>query len=80
MLDQETVFDVKDPNVMAITTNYMMNEFLSESDHALFEQMKKNPRRYRVAGLGDWGVVDGLVYDSYEEGYSTLMRFGSGKA
>lgn len=60
-------FDVKDPNVLAITTNYMMNEFLSESDHVLFEQMKKNPRRYRVAGLGDWGVVDGLVYDSYEE-------------
>lgn len=60
-------FDVKDPNVLAMTTNYMMNEFLSDSDHALFEQMKKNPRRYRVAGLGDWGVVEGLIYDSWKE-------------
>lgn len=60
-------FDNPDPNVLALTTNYMMNEFLSESDHALFEQMKRNPRRYRVAGLGDWGLVDGLIYDDWEE-------------
>ena len=60
-------FDNPDPNVLSLTTNYMMNEFLSESDHALFEQMKRNPRRYRVAGLGDWGLVDGLIYDDWEE-------------
>ena len=60
-------FDNPDPNVLALTTNYMMNEFLSESDHALFEQMKRNPRRYRVAGLGDWGLVEGLIYDDWEE-------------
>ena len=27
---------------------------------------RDNPRRYRVAGLGDWGVADGLVYDRWE--------------
>ena len=26
-----------------------------------------NPKRYRVAGLGEWGVVDGLVYENMEE-------------
>lgn len=50
-----------------MTTNYMCNEFLSPSDLALFEAMKKNPKRYRVAGLGGWGVVEGLVYDNWEE-------------
>ena len=39
--------------ILAITTNYKCNEFLSDSDFELFERMKRdNPRRYAVAGLG----------------------------
>ncbi len=61
-------FDVKDNDVLAKTTNYMCNEFLDESDRKMFERMKiTNPRRYRVAGLGEWGIVDGLVYENFEE-------------
>ncbi len=62
-------FDVeKSDDILAITTNYMINEFLDESDVQLFENMKKNnPRRYRVAGLGEWGAVDGLVYENWKE-------------
>lgn len=60
-------FDAPSPNVLAMTTDYRCNEFLSPSDLALFEEMKKNPKRYRVAGLGDWGVVEGLIYDNWEE-------------
>lgn len=57
-----------DPDILAITTNYMCNEFLDEADKKVFERMKKNnPRRYRVAGLGDWGIVDGLVFENWEE-------------
>lgn len=60
-------FDESSPNVLALTTNYMCNEFLSESDLALFEEMKKNPKRYQVAGLGNWGIVEGLVYENWRE-------------
>ena len=60
-------FDEPSPNVLALTTNYMCNEFLSEADLVLFEEMKKNPRRYRTAGLGEWGIVEGLVYENWEE-------------
>lgn len=60
-------FDTPNPNVLAMTTNYRCNEFLSPSDLVLFEEMKKNPRRYAVAGEGDWGVVDGLVYENWKE-------------
>lgn len=61
-------FDVKDKDILAKTTNYMCNEFLDESDRKMFERMKiTNPRRYRVAGLGEWGIVDGLVYENFEE-------------
>lgn len=61
-------FDVEDPDVLAMTTNYMCNEWLAEADRKVFETMKiRNPRRYRVAGLGDWGVIDGLVYERWKE-------------
>lgn len=58
----------QDPDILAMTTNYTCNEWLDEADKKVFETMKlNNPRRYRVAGLGDWGIVDGLVYENWEE-------------
>lgn len=56
---------VPTPDLLAITTNYTCNEWLDEADRNLFEQMKKeNPKRYRVAGLGEWGVTDGPVFEN----------------
>lgn len=61
-------FDVKNEDVLAITTNYMCNEFLGKDDKLLFEKMKKNnPRRYSIEGLGEWGIAEGLVYQNFEE-------------
>ena len=57
-----------DPDVLAITTNYKCNEWLDAADLKVFETMKQhNHRRYAVAGLGGWGVVDGLVYENWRE-------------
>lgn len=57
-----------DPDILAITTNYMCNEWLDAADIKVFEDMRKrNPRRYAVAGLGGWGIVDGLVYENWKE-------------
>ncbi len=61
-------FDVEDSEILAMTTNYMCNEWLDKADLKVFEDMKRNnPRRYQVAGLGNWGVTDGLVYENYRE-------------
>ena len=61
-------FDTPDAQTLAMTTNYLCNEWLDDADRIVFETMKlNNPRRYRVAGLGDWGIVDGVVYDNWEE-------------
>lgn len=55
-------------NKLATTTNYLCNEWLDKSDLKLFEDMKQNnPRRYQTAGLGEWGHVDGLVYENWVE-------------
>nr|DAT39214.1 MAG TPA: terminase large subunit [Bacteriophage sp.] len=61
-------FDNPDDDTLAITTNYLCNEWLDKADIKVFETMKKNnPRRYAVAGLGGWGIVDGLVYENWKE-------------
>lgn len=61
-------FDTPDDEVLAMTTNYLCNEWLDKADLKVFESMKKNnPRRYQVAGLGEWGIVDGLIYENWEE-------------
>ena len=61
-------FDKPDKQTLAMTTNYLCNEWLDEADREVFETMKRNnPRRYRVAGLGDWGIVDGLIFENWEE-------------
>lgn len=58
----------EDEDILALTTNYMCNEWLDKADLKVFEQMRlNNPRRYAVAGLGNWGIVDGLVYENWKE-------------
>ena len=66
-------FDDPDDETLAITTNYKCNEWLSQADLKVFETMRiRNPRRYSVAGLGEWGIVDGLVYENWHEQEFTL--------
>ena len=62
-------FDAEPSNdILAMTTNYMCNEWLDDADKKVFETMRiRNPRRYAVAGLGEWGIVDGLVYENWRE-------------
>ena len=60
-------FDTPADNVVCYSTDYRCNEFLDAADLAIYERMRReNPRKYAVAGLGNWGVADGLVYDRWE--------------
>lgn len=60
-------FDTPDPTVDTFTTNYLCNEFLDDADFQRFERLKTDsPRRYAVAGLGEWGVSEGLIFDNWE--------------
>jgi phage terminase large subunit len=61
-------FDTPNKETLAMTTNYLINEFISDFDKSYFEDLKeRNPRLYQVAGLGDWGVSEGLIYSDWEE-------------
>lgn len=60
-------FDVEDDDVFTKTTTYKCNEWLDDADRSIFEKMRiNNPRRYRIEGLGEWGVAEGLIYDKVE--------------
>lgn len=61
-------FDKVSDDTLAITTNYMCNEFLGDDDIKVYEKMKiNNPRRYKIEGLGEWGIAEGLIYENFEE-------------
>jgi phage terminase large subunit len=60
-------FDTPDAQVSCYTTDYRCNEFLDDADRLVFERMKTaNPRRYAVAGCGEWGMADGLIFEDWE--------------
>lgn len=60
-------FDNADGMTQTFTTTYQCNEFLDETDKAVFARMKReNPRKYEVVGLGNWGVAEGLIYENWE--------------
>ena len=60
-------FDKPQKGVSVYSTNYLINEWLDDTDRAVFERMKRElPRKYAVAGLGEWGVSEGLVFENWE--------------
>lgn len=66
-------FDRDLPDVSTFTTNYLTNEFLDSTDIAVFEQMKhSNLRKYDVAGLGNWGIAEGLVFENWQTGIEQI--------
>ena len=59
-------FDNPRAETSIYSTNYLCNEFLDETDRAVFERMKEeSPRKYDVAGLGNWGLSEGLIYENW---------------
>lgn len=63
---KKTFFDFPQKNVRTFTTDFRVNEFLDQTDLAVFKKMEEeNPQKFRVAGLGMWGISEGLVFESF---------------
>ena len=61
-------FDKESPLVTTYSTNYLCNEHLTAEYHIAMEELKeRNYRRYAVAGLGEWGIAEGLVFENWEK-------------
>ena len=62
-------FDKPNEDTDTFSTNYLCNEFLDDTDRLIFERLKaEHPRRYAVAGLGEWGITEGLIYENWQIG------------
>ncbi len=62
-------FDQALPDTDTYSTNYLINEFLDDTDRNVFLRLRtEHPRRYAVSGLGEWGIAEGLVYENWQEG------------
>lgn len=61
-------FDKPSELVSTYSTNYLCNEHLTPEYHiAMLELKERNYRRYAVAGLGEWGIAEGLVFENWEK-------------
>ncbi|MBO5746125.1 MAG: PBSX family phage terminase large subunit [Clostridia bacterium] len=70
-------FDKPSPDISVYSTNYFCNEFLDDTDRAVFERMRQqNPQKYSVAGLGNWGIAEGLVYENWEVAEFSIDKDG----
>jgi len=59
-------FDNVDPEAFTLTTTHKCNEWLDEADHAKIEALAiTNPDRYKVVGLGEYGIPGGQYFDEF---------------
>lgn len=69
-------FDTPDDDVLAMTTTYQCNEWLSDADLKMFERMKRtDPEQYKVAGLGDWGLAEGQFFKQWSSSKHVIEPF-----
>lgn len=68
-------FKSDSPQVFTKTTNYMCNEFLDKQDIEIFDEMKiKSPRRYKIEGLGEWGIAEGGIFENWHEKFFDVQE------
>lgn len=73
---KQRFFDAPHSNVLAMTTNYKCNEWLSDVDLAMFDEMKRtDSERYKVAGLGEWGIAAGQYFSQWRSDKHVVSPF-----
>ena len=69
-------FDVPRDNVLAMTTTYHCNEFLSDEYIELLEYTRlTDPEKYKVDGLGEWGIEGGRYFGEWRESLHVVKPF-----
>lgn len=69
-------FDTTRDSVLAMTTTYQCNEWLSDADREMFEDMRRtDPERYKTAGLGEWGIAEGQYFSQWRESLHVVEPF-----
>jgi phage terminase large subunit len=63
-------------NVFRLTTTHKCNEFLDEADHKKIEDLQfTDPERYKVVGLGEYGIPGGAYFNEFRSDIHTIEPF-----
>ena len=69
-------WDQEDPNAFRLTTTYKCNEWLDDADRKKIEDLQfTNPERYKVVGLGDYGLPGGTYYEEFRSDIHVIEPF-----
>jgi len=69
-------FDKVDPRAFTLTTTYRCNEWLDDADRQKIEVLAEtNPDRYRVVGLGEYGLPGGVYFDEFRRDIHVIRPF-----
>jgi phage terminase large subunit len=69
-------WDKNDPDAFTLTTTYKCNEWLDDADRKLIEDLAiTNPERYKVVGLGEYGIPGGAYFDEFRPDIHTVQPF-----
>lgn len=69
-------FDRQDPDAFTLTTTYRCNEWLDDADRNLIESLREtDPERYKVVGLGEYGIPGGAFFDEFRRDIHVCKPF-----
>lgn len=73
---KQRFWDNEDPNAFTLTTTYKCNEWLSDTDRELIERLQTtDPERYRVVGLGEYGIPGGAFFEEFRKDIHVCESF-----
>lgn len=69
-------WDNEYPDTFRDTTTHKCNEFLDISDHKRIDDLEEtNPERYKVVGLGEYGIPGGAYFDEFRKDIHVIEPF-----
>lgn len=64
---KKVFFDEPSPRTLAMTTTYRDNPYFTDEDREFYEELKASGSKLApVICDGEWGVIEGLVYDNWQ--------------
>lgn len=73
---KERYWDQEFPDTFRLTTTYKCNEWLDDGDKKRIEDLQyTNPDRYKVVGLGEYGIPGGAYFDEFRSDIHVIEPF-----
>ncbi len=73
---KDRYWDKKYPDTFRLTTTYKCNEWLDDQDRKKIIDLEfSNPDRYKVVGLGEYGIPGGTYFDEFRTDIHVIEPF-----